>query len=302
MRHNATNSKGIHWMSWERLSTPKSFGSMGFKNLKALNMAMIGKQAWKLVTSPNSLITKLLKAKYYPRSDYFGASVSHNPSYVWRGLWRVKDMVRRSFQWSIGTGESISVWHQLWLGNHEQLTPVTELHSMWSELRVANLLQVNAKQWNKSFINYVFDTGTAEQIYKTPLLPSVQQDIATWRFEKDGNYSIRSAYCDILNNNTALNQHRVNGSWNSIWNLKLPPKVKNFMWRACRNCLPTRVKLQSRGVQCPMDCAVYAGPYEDSSHLFFDCGKSISCWQRSDLWNGILQSIHPSASFVENVF
>lgn len=154
MRHNATNSKGIHWMSWERLSTPKSFGSMGFKNLKALNMAMIGKQAWKLVTSPNSLITKLLKAKYYPRSDYFGASVSHNPSYVWRGLWRVKDMVRRSFQWSIGTGESISVWHQLWLGNHEQLTPVTELHSMWSELRVANLLQVNAKQWNKSFINY----------------------------------------------------------------------------------------------------------------------------------------------------
>lgn len=62
-------------MSWERVSTPKSFGSMGFKNLKAFNIAMIGKQAWKLVTSPNSLITKLLKAKYYPRSDYFGASV-----------------------------------------------------------------------------------------------------------------------------------------------------------------------------------------------------------------------------------
>jgi len=91
--HNAANSKGIHWMSWERLSTPKCFGGMGFKNLKAFNMAMIGKQAWKLVTSPNSLVTKLLKAKYYPRSDYFGVAVGHNPSYVWRGLWKVKEMV-----------------------------------------------------------------------------------------------------------------------------------------------------------------------------------------------------------------
>ena len=101
--HNATNSKGIHWMSWERLSTPKCFGGMGLKNLKAFNMAMIGKEAWKLVTSPNSLIIKLLKAKYYPRSDYFGAAADHNPSYVWRGLWKVKEMVRRGFQWSIGT-------------------------------------------------------------------------------------------------------------------------------------------------------------------------------------------------------
>jgi len=132
-------------MSWERLSTPKCFGGMGFKNLKAFNMAMIGKEAWKLVTSPNSLIIKLLKAKYYPRSDYFGAAADHNPSYVWRGLWKVKEMVQRGFRWSIGTRESISVWHQPWLGNQDHLMPISELHAMWSELKVANLLQVNAK-------------------------------------------------------------------------------------------------------------------------------------------------------------
>nr|ABN08840.1 RNA-directed DNA polymerase, putative [Medicago truncatula] len=57
---------------------------MGFKGLKAFNMAMVGKQAWKLVSSPESLITRLLKAKYFPRSGYFGASIGHNPSYVWR--------------------------------------------------------------------------------------------------------------------------------------------------------------------------------------------------------------------------
>ena len=173
---------------------------------------------------------------------------------------------------------------------------------MWSELKVANLLQVNAKQWNTAFINYVFDSNMAEQIYKTPLLPSVRQDTATWRFEKNGNYSVRSAYRDIINNDPDLNQHRVTGCWNSIWNLKLPPKVKNFMWRACRNCLPTSVKLHSRGVQCPTNCAVCAGPNEDISYLFFEFGTSISCWQRTGLWNAILQIVQPSASCVENVF
>jgi len=63
---------------------------MGFKGFKAFNMAMVCKQAWKLASSPESLITRLLKAKYFPRSGYFGASVSHNPSYVWRSIWSAK--------------------------------------------------------------------------------------------------------------------------------------------------------------------------------------------------------------------
>jgi len=41
--HNSTNSRGMHWLSWERLSVPKVFRGMGFKSLKAFNLAMIGK-------------------------------------------------------------------------------------------------------------------------------------------------------------------------------------------------------------------------------------------------------------------
>ncbi|MCI04392.1 polynucleotidyl transferase ribonuclease H fold, partial [Trifolium medium] len=33
-----------------------------------------------------------------------------------------------------------------------------------------------------------------------------------------------------------------------IWKLKVPPKVKNLVWRMCRGCLPTRVRLQDKGV------------------------------------------------------
>jgi len=99
--HNSTNSRGMHWLSWERLSVPKNFGGMGFKSLRAFNLAMIGKQAWKLISNPNALIAQLLNVKYYPHSDYFSASIRHNPSYVWSSLWNAREVLQRGLKWSI---------------------------------------------------------------------------------------------------------------------------------------------------------------------------------------------------------
>ncbi|MCH80906.1 replication protein A 70 kDa dna-binding subunit, partial [Trifolium medium] len=53
--HGGSNSKGIHWMSWDKLSVHKNNGGMGFKNLSAFNLAMLGKQGWKLQSNPDSL-------------------------------------------------------------------------------------------------------------------------------------------------------------------------------------------------------------------------------------------------------
>ncbi|GAU49279.1 hypothetical protein TSUD_407190 [Trifolium subterraneum] len=35
------NSKGIHWLAWERLACPKHKGGLGFHNFEAFNMAMV---------------------------------------------------------------------------------------------------------------------------------------------------------------------------------------------------------------------------------------------------------------------
>jgi len=144
--HNLANSRGLHWLSLERLSVPKVFGGMGFKGLKAFNMAMVGKQAWKLVSTPESLITRLLKAKYFPRSDYFGASIGHNPSYVWRSIWSAKDVIRRGFQWNIGTSEHIPDWNHPWLGNAARIVPSTHHHLEWAHITVSDLLVTSQKQ------------------------------------------------------------------------------------------------------------------------------------------------------------
>jgi len=89
--------------------------------------------------------------------------------------------------------ENISVWNRPWLPDTVRLQPVTEVQVMWDALMVTHLFQPNKKEWNENFIWYVFDTGTTNQIINTPLFPSVRVDKATWRFERNGCYSVRSA-------------------------------------------------------------------------------------------------------------
>ncbi|XP_031116700.1 uncharacterized protein LOC116020363 [Ipomoea triloba] len=35
--------RGIHWKAWDRLCVPKKYGGLGFKELRAFNLAMLGK-------------------------------------------------------------------------------------------------------------------------------------------------------------------------------------------------------------------------------------------------------------------
>lgn len=45
---------------WDKLRQPKLQGGIGFKDLKAFNSALLEKQAWKLLTGPESLVAGFL--------------------------------------------------------------------------------------------------------------------------------------------------------------------------------------------------------------------------------------------------
>ena len=66
-----------------------------------------------------------------------------------------------------------------------------------------------------------------------------------------------------------------------VWSLKIPLKIKHLLWRILWNCLPTRVRLQDKGVQCPLTCS-YCKNLENSWHIFFwmwECNLClVSCW------------------------
>jgi hypothetical protein len=94
--HSGASTKGIHWMSWDKLAMHKNDGGMGFKSLPVFNLAMLGKQGWRIMSNPELLTSKLYKARYFPHSDFFKAKAGHNPSFVWRSICNSKFILRAS--------------------------------------------------------------------------------------------------------------------------------------------------------------------------------------------------------------
>ncbi|XP_058783721.1 uncharacterized mitochondrial protein AtMg00310-like [Vicia villosa] len=237
--HKRDRAKGIHWLSWDRLSMPKSVGGMGFKNLSAFNYAMLSKQAWRLMINPDNLVSRLYKARYFPNCDFLESAIGHNPSYVWRSIWSSKFVVRGGYRWSIGSGENISVWDHKWLYDSSSLVNPWPDNSFVAKLRVSDLMIPNSKHWNPTLISSLLGGDIAQKVFSTPLFDSVQVDKLYWQLERNGRFSVRSAYRYCINEAIDTSHLRIEERWNLIWNIKTSPRVKNFLWRLCRNCVPT---------------------------------------------------------------
>jgi hypothetical protein len=71
---------------------------MGFRDLRCFNTALLAKQGWRLLHNPHSLAGQILKAKYFPRVDFFGASLGRRPSFAWRSIMSSKDLIQEGMQ------------------------------------------------------------------------------------------------------------------------------------------------------------------------------------------------------------
>ncbi|KAK4383356.1 putative mitochondrial protein [Sesamum angolense] len=91
---NDGDQRKIHWIAWNQLCFRKLEGGLGFRNLEAFNLALLGKQLRHLLSRLESLVSKVLKAKYYPRIHLFEAQIGTRPSYTWRSLFAAFELLK----------------------------------------------------------------------------------------------------------------------------------------------------------------------------------------------------------------
>ena len=49
-----------------------------------LNLALLARQAWRVLRDPSALSARILKAAYFPNTDFLEARDSVGPSHIWR--------------------------------------------------------------------------------------------------------------------------------------------------------------------------------------------------------------------------
>lgn len=101
----------------------KSMGGPGFKDFELFNLAMLARQAWRLLQNPESLSARLLKIIYYPNSSIVQANLGGHPSLIWMAIIEGRDTLKLGLIRRIGNGTSTKIWDDTWLPRGEMLRP-----------------------------------------------------------------------------------------------------------------------------------------------------------------------------------
>lgn len=99
----------------------------------------------------------------------------------------------------------------------------------FEDATVSDLFIPNTRSWDVGFLNEFFYVDDVNRILRTITSPATTEDKLIWHFNKNGVYSVCSAYKlgasltvdDIL-------EDRV--EWELLRKLKIPPKVKILLW------------------------------------------------------------------------
>uniref|UniRef100_A0A803PHD5 Reverse transcriptase zinc-binding domain-containing protein n=1 Tax=Cannabis sativa TaxID=3483 RepID=A0A803PHD5_CANSA len=280
---SSKQSRGVSWMSWNKLCKHKHKGGLGFKDLRQYNLALLGKQAWRLLVHDSTLVSKVFKARYFPNSSFLSASLGSNPSYIWRSIFEAKDLIMVGARSSIASGIQTSILEDPWLPDVEDPF-VRSVHPGLVNQYVASLMCVDSKCWDVEIIEDLFDTRDRDLIFNIPLLECLLVKNAycwTWNKECSGLYTVKSAYWWLQNQ--SLVPGLDDGIWKAYWKIKVQPKVLHFGWRALTATLATKVELNTKHVHVNQLCIFCNMAEETIMHVLVQCPYAMSCWHRSSL-------------------
>ena len=103
------------WVSWDIMTKLKYLGGMGFMDMEIFNLALLARQAWRLLNEPKSLSARILKAAYFPNTDFLEAEVGNHPSQIWRAVLDGRDVLKQGIVRRIGNGHTTDIWRDNWL-------------------------------------------------------------------------------------------------------------------------------------------------------------------------------------------
>ncbi|XP_050277977.1 uncharacterized protein LOC126719473 [Quercus robur] len=242
----------IHWVKWGTLCFPKSDGGMGFKDLALFNDALLAKQAWRLLHHKNSLFYRVFKSKCFGIVQLWKLLIQPQPHMP--GILPPLDHPRI-------------------------LSPQVK---GFEDLKVFDLIDPEFKSWDENLLHGLFIPEEVSLIKSIPLCITSVEDKLVWPFTASGEYTVKFGYNFLakLNLNTQASGQLVqdNGIWKLVWGLRIPNKVKNFIWRSCRDTIPVKNNLKKRQILQDDSCDHYHQVSKMVLHAIWECPTLTPIW------------------------
>lgn len=99
----------------------------------------------------------------------------------------------------------------------------------------------------------------------------------------NGDYSVKLGYRCFMDARFSQYNFQSPVHWKHLWKLKIPSKIRFFLWRALSNCLPMRTALAAKNIDVPSLCPVCNLEPESIFHILIACAKAQSIWALSEV-------------------
>ena len=169
------------------------------------------------------------------------ASNSHLGSYAWQSILKGHEVLLKGAKWRVGSGESINVWLDAWLPSLDHPWIQSPIVEGFEDIKVQDLIDTVTHNWDDCLIRGIFNTQEVSLIKSIPLWPTPVADKLTWPFNALGTYTVKLGYKFLAReelHNQSPRHHHNSELWKLIWDLDVPNKVKNFVWRSSKDAIP----------------------------------------------------------------
>lgn len=206
---------------------------------------------------------------------------------MWRSILATRKVIERGSRWCIGNGESVQIWKDRWIPNPDSCRVISQVGAHSGLERVSSLLDTERRGWNVARVRNTFLPHEDEMVLSIPISAGLPADSIVWAGITNGKFTVKSAYKvaqKAMKENPLRGEEggssdnsRMKAIWKIVWCLSCPNKIKHLLWRACKNILPTKLRLKSRGVGEDDRCDM-CGLGESSGHALWSCQLVEAVW------------------------
>ncbi|KAJ1388848.1 Reverse transcriptase zinc-binding domain [Sesbania bispinosa] len=195
------------------------------------SLAYMMKLARSLLSRLEALCVQVLKAKYRIGTGSMPSiRVMQSDSMLWKDIAKTWESVSLSICWIMGDVHHTKFWQDSFIPVVGPLISIVTGNVPSWQLHLPSVFFVLEGNWNWPMFSEFIPQSILSRISSiNPPSSSGGSDFPAWKYCPNGEFSIKSTYELLINDN--LNQHCVDMDFVNIWKWQGPPRVTTFTWK-----------------------------------------------------------------------
>lgn len=190
------------------------------------------------------------------------------------GHWTRQDHFFERGKFVVQNGQQTRLWENWWIGHDPLKQQFPSLYRIVRKKNQSVASVLGSSPLNMSFRRALVGENLRLWIQLVALVMNTEltesNDAFEWRLTKNSNFTVKSMYSNLMQTDKVHVKC-------IIWKLKVPLKIKAFLWYLKKGVLLTKDNLIKRKWKGGSKCC-FCDKDETIQHLFFDCHMARFPW------------------------